>query len=101
MYCLTRSTFSHILGASILCLSSSIASAGTTAPPFRIHCGGEAFHDQNGHLWEADGHFLGGQTFLTAADISGTTDMALFRTERWNDPAGENLKYSFDVPEGD
>jgi hypothetical protein len=75
--------------------------AQTTAPPYRIHCGGESLHDQAGNLWEADSHYSGGAPYLTASDITGTDAMAIYQTERWNDPNAGNLKYTFDAPEGD
>ncbi len=95
---LSRSAALKVASLLILGLSSGFSQA--TAPPYRIHCGGEALVDTQGNFWEADGHYSGGQTYSTDSAITGTDTPALYQTERWNDAALGDLTYSFDVPDG-
>jgi hypothetical protein len=46
-------------------------------------------------VWSPDTGFNGGSTYSTGATIAGTTDPALYQTERWN---GGTLTYNFTVP---
>jgi hypothetical protein len=64
---------------------------------FRVHCGGTAFVDKAGHFWEADAHYEGGSTFGSDSAILNTDMPGLYRTERWNDTAQGQLKYTFNV----
>lgn len=84
--------------SALLLLGLSLGSSQTTAPPYRIHCGGESLFDSQGNFWEADGHYTGGQTFGTDSTVTSTDTPALYKTERWNDAS---LSYSFNVPAGD
>ena len=58
--------------------------------------------DQALHLvsedWIADQHFTGGLTFSTTAAISGTTNDALYQTERYAD--GGTMSYEIPLPPG-
>ena len=65
--------------------------------PIRVHAGGGAYTDPSGNAWSADTGFIGGYTYSTSANISGTTTPALYQTERWNSPT---LQYAFTVPNG-
>lgn len=72
-----------------------------TAPPtgtslLRINSGGSAFTDSNGDSWAADAGFTGGGTYTTGYNVSGTSDQALYRTERTG-----NFSYAFNVDNGD
>jgi hypothetical protein len=68
---------------------------------FRVKCGGEGFVDKAGHIWEADAHYEGGQTFAAANEITNTDIPFLYQSERWNDAASGNLKYTFPVRAGE
>jgi hypothetical protein len=59
--------------------------------PFRMNCGGGAYTDAGGRLWQADAYYTmdpvfgpnGGGVSSTAAAISGTSDPTLYQSERW------------------
>lgn len=69
------------------------------AAQYRVHCGGGNFIDPNGHAWEADAHYSGGQAANIAATIANTDMPQLYQTERWSD--GNNpMTYSFKVLPG-
>lgn len=65
--------------------------------PIRVNAGGPAYTDSSGNAWSADTGFSAGQTFVTNAAITGTTDPTLYRSERWN---GATFQYQFAVPAG-
>ncbi|HEY8767551.1 MAG TPA: malectin domain-containing carbohydrate-binding protein, partial [Dehalococcoidia bacterium] len=67
--------------------------------PIRIHAGGAAYTDKAGNLWSADTNFSGGGIFSTNSAISGTTDQALYQTERSAQNVG-TFQYAFNVPNG-
>ena len=58
----------------------------------RINAGGPA-QNFGGEAWVADQYFIGGNTYSTAAGISGTTQDQIYQTERWG-----NVQYSIPVP---
>ena len=59
----------------------------TTAPTgsfaLRIHAGGGSYVDSAGNTWLADTDYTGGSTNSTSAAITGTSDQALFQSERF------------------
>src|SRR5258708_25965533 len=59
--------------------------AAAPATVWRISAGGPAYTDSASHLWSADTQFLGGYGYaVTAAvPITGTSDAALYQTERY------------------
>ncbi|MBN1155238.1 PKD domain-containing protein [candidate division KSB1 bacterium] len=68
-----------------------------------INCGGPAYTDAQGDLWQADqpysagGYgYIGGSTYSTTDPISNTDSDPLYKTERY-----EMSQYQFDVPNGD
>ena len=62
-----------------------------------VNCGGPAFTDSLGVAFEADA-FGNGNTFSTNAAIAGTTDDALYQTERWK---SGGFTYQVPVANGD
>lgn len=57
-----------------------------------INCGSTtSFTDSLGRVWEADRSFAGLKEGSTTIPILGTTDDALFQTERWGD-------FSYEIP---
>jgi hypothetical protein len=66
----------------------------------RVNAGGGAYTDSNGDVWSADLGYNTGDKSSSSVAISGTEDDVLFQAQRWDDKAGEELKYSFDVPDG-
>lgn len=86
---------------------SNVASATTqtTQPPatvIRVNVGGPAYTDSAGNVWSADTGFNTGNALAWPANtaIAGTSDPALYRTERWDDVPAPELQYSFNVPNG-
>jgi len=79
------------------------ATPGDLNPEFalRINAGGGKYADSNGDVWSADFGYNAGNKSSTTTAIGGTVDDALFQTQRWDANGGEELKYSFDVPNGD
>ncbi len=80
----------------------------TPAPPpakadfaLRVNSGGGEYTDGNGNVWSADYGYNTGNKGATTVSINGTEDDVLFQTQRWDDKAGDELAYSFDVPDGD
>ena len=61
----------------------------------RINVGGPAFSSGSGADWSADTGFSGGSTYSNATAISGTSDGALFQTERYG-----AFSYEIPVPDG-
>jgi len=56
-----------------------------------INAGGPQYTATDGHIWSADNSFTGGNTFATTLPITGTSDPALFQTERWGN-------FSYNIP---
>lgn len=86
--------------AALSAAGTGMARAQSAQPLYRVHCGGEAFVDAAGHFWDADMRYEGGNVFGSVDSIVGTPDQALYKTERWNDPAAGSLRYTFDVRDG-
>jgi hypothetical protein len=63
--------------------------------PYRIRCGGDDYIDPKGNWWEGDGHFTGGNVYVSTHTVGGTDMSMLYQAERFGEAA-----YSFDVPEG-
>jgi hypothetical protein len=80
-----------------------VVSVGTTPPPttiIRLNAGGPDYTDGLGQLWAADNGFNTGSLWSTSSAISGTTDDALYQTERWDPDDTTELEYAFTVPNG-
>ena len=65
---------------------------GASAAISRVNCGGPEYIDSLGHVWSADTGFSGGNTYAVGTSIAGTTDDALYQTERWGNP------FSYSIP---
>src|SRR5580658_5352922 len=63
--------------------------------PVRVNCGGPAYTDSKGNVWQADSAFKEGKAESNTGPITGTPDPTLFETYR-SDPGS----YSFKVPNG-
>ena len=90
-------------------LSTPLASA-TTPPPasggtdIRVNVGGDQYTDGSGNVWQADNGYNTGMVSgsgLGVADIFGTTDDQLYRTQRFDPATAPEMSYSFAVPNGD
>jgi hypothetical protein len=62
---------------------------------FATNSGGAQFVDSTGTTYQADGKFSGGYPDKTTATIAGTTDGALYQTERWG-----NFSYTIPAANG-
>jgi molybdopterin converting factor small subunit len=63
--------------------------------PIRLNAGGPAYTSGSGVSWIADAYFLGGSTTSTTNTISGTSDPALYQTQRVG-----TWRYNVPVPNG-
>lgn len=78
--------------------NSATASATTNAPtttppattavsiPFRMNSGAGAYTDGSGQKWNTDQYFVSqkqGGTYSTTSTIAGTSNSAMYKTERW------------------
>jgi hypothetical protein len=78
---------------------------GAPATVVRVACGQSApYTDQDGKVWDADGHFSGGapDTHNPAVQIANTKDALLYNSQRYGDNGGtpSTFSYAFDVPNG-
>jgi hypothetical protein len=88
--------------AAALCIAFSLSPLlAQEAALYRVKCGGDGFLDKQGHIWEADAHYEGGQIFSADSAIANTDIPYLYQSERWNDASLGNLKYTFPVRSGD
>jgi outer membrane protein assembly factor BamB len=70
--------------------------ASSPPPPantVRVNAGGASYTDTGGNSWAADCCNSGGNTFSTTAAIAGTSDPALYQSERWSPSPG--FTYTF------
>jgi hypothetical protein len=68
--------------------------------PIHVNCGGPAYTDSKGQLWQADTGFSGGHTSSTTLQLGGTVDQALYQTARYNNAGSTPLVYTFPVANG-
>jgi len=68
--------------------------------PIRVNCGGAAYTDSKGQVWQADYDFSGGMLNPRSATIAGTADPTLYQTGRRNDSTVPTMKYNFPVNNG-
>ena len=61
----------------------------------RINAGGPAYSDSVGQAWSADTGYTGGATYSVSAPIAGTSDVSLYRSQRYG-----AMQYRFSVPAG-
>jgi hypothetical protein len=68
--------------------------------PIRVNCGGPAYTDSKGQVWQADTGFSGGNSETTNQQIGGTADQALSQSGRHNGGGSTVLSYAFPVANG-
>lgn len=68
--------------------------------PIRVKCGGAAFTDSKGQVWQADRGYNWGNVSTIPAVVSGTTDQGLFQQGRYNPNFSAGMVYAFAVPNG-
>jgi hypothetical protein len=69
--------------------------------PIRVRCGGPAYTDSKGQVWQADFGFNGGTEIGLPGPVKGTSDQALFERGRQNENPSSAMTYSFNVPNGE
>jgi YVTN family beta-propeller protein len=82
---------------------SNQVSVTTPAPPatvIRVNAAGPQYTDAAGQVWAADFGFTGGASTTVTNAIAGTSDPALYQTERWDPSSAPELSYAFTVPNG-
>jgi hypothetical protein len=78
--------------------AADAAEGSTTFTPVRVGAGlAMPYTDQDGNTWSIDADFTGGDVDSRTNAISGTSDGALYRNERW----GTSFSYAFTVPSAD
>lgn len=65
----------------------SLPAAAQTQQPIRINCGGAAYTDTNGQVWQADFGYNTGTASTNTATTTGTSDPTLYRSTRYNSNA--------------
>ncbi|QQS28119.1 MAG: T9SS type A sorting domain-containing protein [Sphingobacteriales bacterium] len=87
---------SNYLATQTFTLTVSAPTGGGSNVAIRLNCGGGAFTDSQGNVFDADNYFAGDGTFATLSSIDNTTNDALYQTERlgWVN----NLTYQIPVP---
>ena len=87
--------FGVVAGLVLTCLPA----AAQTQQPIRINCGGPAYTDTDGQLWQADTGYNTGTALTTNTSAAGTTDPALYQSYRYNSTAAPMI-YSLPVANG-
>jgi len=77
----------------------SLPAAAQTQQPIRINCGGAAYTDTNGQVWQADFGYNTGTLSTNMATTTGTSDPTLYRSTRYNSNATPMI-YSLPVANG-
>jgi hypothetical protein len=89
------SSYSSIVSA------TTVAATSTPATAIRVNVGGPAYTDSASNSWSADTGFNTGVTeSWSGTTIAGTSDPALYRDGRYDEPGTPELQYSFSVPSG-
>ena len=84
-----------IAGALLACMPV----AAQTQQPIRINCGGGAYTDTNGQVWQADSGYNTGIGTTNKSIVAGTSDPALYQSNRYNQSTAP-MVYSFPVANG-
>lgn len=87
--------FGVVAGLVLTCMPA----AAQTQQPIRINCGGPAYTDTNGQLWQGDTGYNTGTAFTINATTAGTTDPALYQSYRYDGTAAPMI-YSLPVANG-
>ncbi|VAW61137.1 Cell division protein FtsI [Peptidoglycan synthetase] [hydrothermal vent metagenome] len=99
----SRCFFTRIIPVLCIFNATNSAYADDEAFALRINVGGEEYTDSTGHLWQADTGFNTGNLSSSAigSQITGTDDLVLYQSARWDAGAAPELRYSFNVPDGE
>jgi hypothetical protein len=72
-----------LLGCLAITTHSATSVTASTASTVRINSGGAAVTDVEGHRWQADSSYVGGQTASTTAAIAGSPKQQILQNERF------------------
>ena len=100
-YTYTVSAYDNALNESVQSGSVDVTTLLVANALIRVNAGGGAYTDGNGNGWSTDSGYNTGNTTSTSSPISGTTNDALYQSERWDSGGTPELMYSFAVPNGD
>ncbi len=78
----------------------TVSAPANYAGVYRIIAGGGPYTDTQVQVWQGDAGFNTGDVSSTTAAISGTSDPALYRSERWDDTSQPQLEYQLPVANG-
>jgi Malectin domain len=84
----------------LLAIALSPAAVRAQQKPIRVNCGGAAYTDSKGQVWQADFGFNEGTISSIAATVKDTSDSPLFQKSRLNAARATPLSYTFTVPDG-
>ena len=76
--------------------SEVAATPQALAVGLRINSGGSSYTDSSAHTWTADQGFTGGSVITTASAVTGTSDPALYQTQR----TGATFRYAIPLSNG-
>ena len=88
---------SSVDNAKISAIEIAYDTAIDTCKNIYVNCGGSAYVDKIGRLWNADFGYDKGNTYSVTSAISGTSDDYLYQTERWEN---NGMNYVFPVQNG-
>jgi hypothetical protein len=77
-----------------------VPSIAQNQPAIRVNCGGLAYTDAKGQVWQADNSYNSGNTSIVTTRIAGTADPKLFQSDRYASSASKPIIYSFPVSAG-
>jgi hypothetical protein len=84
----------------VLSLLACIGTFAQSQTPIRVICGGSAYTDSKGQVWQADTGYNDGYTSTNSNPIQGTPDPTLYHYGRWNGATSNPLTYTYVVPAG-
>jgi hypothetical protein len=87
--------FGVVAGLVLTCMPA----VAQTQQPIRINCGGPAYTDTNGQLWQADTGYNAGTAFTISSTTAGTTDPTLYQSYRFDGTAAPMI-YTLPVAAG-
>jgi len=76
-------SFSNLTANHTIAATFAAATATVSRPVYAVSSGGSQYTDAAGLIYKADANFTGGNAGTTAVAINGTTDDALYQSERW------------------
>jgi len=79
---------------------ATVTTPAASATVIRVNAGGPQYTDSANQVWAADTGFTGGSITTVSHQIFGTSDPALYQSDRWDPPTAPEMSYAFNVPNG-